>query len=89
MTAADMLRQELKNELPFTKKDFIDAIMASIREYGKSTWYCNDRVCETNLREREIHLKHERILTQYAEEEGFMVFPTYNMYGVRILEFSI
>ena len=89
MTAADMLRQELKNELPFTKKDFIDALVASIREYGKSTWYCNDRVCETNLRQREIHLKHERILTQYAEEEGFMVFPTYNMYGVRILEFSI
>lgn len=89
MTAADMLRQELKNELPFTKKDFINALVESIRKYGKATWYCNDRVCETNLRQREIQLKHERILTQYAEEEGFMVFPTYNMYGVRILEFSI
>ena len=37
MTAADMLRKELKNELPFTKKDFINALVASIREYGKST----------------------------------------------------
>lgn len=89
MTAADMLRRELKDELPFTKKDFIDALVERIRKYGKATWYCNGRVCETNLLRREIHLKHERILTQYAEEEGFMVFPTYNMYGVRQLEFSI
>lgn len=83
-----MLRQELKNELPFTKKDFINALMEGIRKYGKATWVCNDHIRKTNLR-GQIHLKHERILTEYAEEEGFMVHPTYNKYGVRILEFSI
>ena len=88
MTAADMLRQELKNELPFTKKDFINALVESIRKYGKATWICDDHIRETNLR-GQIQLKHERILTEYAEEEGFMVCPTYNKYGVRQLKFSI
>ena len=88
MTAADMLRQELENKLPFTKKDFINAIVESIRKYGKATWVCDGCIRETNL-QGQIHLKHERILTQYAEEEGFMVYPTYNKNGVRILEFSI
>lgn len=88
MTAADMLRQELKNELPFTKKDFINALVESIRKYGKATWVCDGHIRETNL-QGQIHLKHERILTQYAEEEGFMVHITYNKDRVRILEFLI
>lgn len=89
MIAADMLRQELKNELPFTKKDFINALVESIRKYGKATWICDDHIRETNLQLRQMQLEHRSILTQYAEEEGFMVFPTYNIYGVRQLEFSI
>ena len=88
MTVADMLRQELENELPFTKEDFIKALVESIRKYGKATWVCDGCIRKTNL-QGQIHLKHERILTKYAEEEGFMAHLTYNKNGVRILEFSI
>lgn len=91
MTAAERLKQELKDRCPVTKADFIKAVLDGIKEYGRADFICDDHITQTSIRKgyHAICLQDEQVLTEYACSEGFRVGVHHNIYGVRELRFSL
>lgn len=90
MKAAELLKQEIKGNMPCTKEEFIDVVSNDIRAAGRSTFICDRHIRETNLDcQHTVELKHEEILRSWAIEEGFKVSYEYNGYGVRKMVFTI
>ena len=90
MTAAELLREKLKANLPFTKEEFIEKISKEIEVNGYSSFICDRHISETKLvHGHTIRLQHDQIVCDWAESEGFYVSHKYNRHGVRSVVFMI
>lgn len=89
MTAADKLRQELRESAPVDKKEFIDHIASCIRGMGKACFICDSHIGETSVKNGTIRPCHEEVATEIARSEGFRVSYDHNSYGVRYLVFTL
>lgn len=90
MNAAEKLRNELKNDIPFTKDEFIEYITERIRLSGRVSFICDHHIGETKINHgNTIRLCHEQAIREFATSEGFRISESYNGYGVRSLVFSI
>ena len=90
MTAAELLREKLKANLPFTKEEFIEKISKDIEVNGYTSFICDRHISETKLMHgHTIKLQHEQIICDWARSEGFAISHKHNRYGVRIIVFSI
>lgn len=92
MTAAEKLRMELAQNVPFSKEEFIqyiyDVIKGSMR--GCAKFVCDSHIGETTLKHGASCKRcHEDILTEWARSEGFNVSHHYNGYGVHYLVFHL
>lgn len=90
MTAAELLREKLKANLPFTKEEFIEKISKEIEVNGYSSFICDRHISETKLMYgHTIKLQHEQIICDWARSEGFTISQKHNSYGVRSVVFTI
>lgn len=88
MTAADKLRQQLKENCPLSKDDFINAVVDGIKRYGRSTFICDGHITETKA-SGTIRMEDESTLVEYARSEGFRDSIQYNKWGVREIVFTL
>lgn len=90
MTAAELLREKLKANLPFTKEEFIEEIFKDIEVNGYSSFICDRHISETKLMHgHTIKLQHEQIICEWARSEGFTISHKPNRHGVRCVVFMI
>lgn len=90
MTAAELLREKLKANLPFTKEEFIEKISKDIEVNGYSSFICDRHISETKLiHGHTIKLQHEQIICDWARSEGFAISHKHNGHGVRSVVFTI
>ena len=92
MTAAEKLRQEVIQELPFTKQELISEISELIRysNSGRAYFICDKHINETKIRRSNtIQMKHEKAAIDFALSEGFSVQHSLNKYGVRHIVFTL
>ena len=88
MTAADKLRQQLKDNCPLSKDDFIDAVINGIKNYGRAAFVCDSHIKETKA-SGTIRMEDESTLVEYARSEGFKDSIRYNKWGVREIVFTL
>ena len=90
MTAAELLREKLKANLPFTKEEFIGQISKDIEVNGYSSFICDRHISETKLNHgHTIKPQHEQIICDWAKSEGFSISHKYNRHGVKSVVFAI
>lgn len=92
MTAAENLRQEMANDAPFTKEEFINAISNRIKGSlsARACFICDKHIRETKITGgNTIRMSHEQTAIDFATSEGFRVSYDYNSYGVRYIVFTI
>lgn len=91
MNAAEKLRQEMTQDAPFTKDEFIQTICRRIKNSGRAMFYCDRHIQKTDVTERgsTIRMNHEQVAVEYARSEGFCVSYEYNGYGVRSIVFTL
>lgn len=90
MTAAELLREKLKANFPFTKEEFIKKISKEIEVNGYSSFICDRHIRETKLiHGHTIRLQHEQIVCDWARSEGFTISHKCNRHGVRCVVFMI
>lgn len=90
MTAAELLREKLKANLPFTKEEFIEKISKEIEVNGHTSFICDRHISETKLYHgHTIKPQHEQIIWEWARSEGFTISHKYNRHGVRSVVFAI
>lgn len=92
MTAAEKLRQEMMQKLPFTKEEFIKVISERIRGSlsGMASFICDHHIRETKLKGgNTIRMSHELAAIDFAKSEGFHVSYDHNSYGVRYIVFTL
>lgn len=91
MTAAEKLRMEIMQEVPFKKKELISKISRLIKEYGYASFICDKHIRETNISNsgNTIRMAHEQTAINFARSEGFLVSHDYNASGVRLIIFTI
>ena len=92
MTAAEKLRQEMMQTLPFTKEEFIKVISERIHGSlsGRACFICDKHISETKLKGgNTIRMSHEQAVIGFATSEGFRISYDYNSYGVRYIIFTL
>lgn len=90
MTAAEKLRMELTQDVPFSKEEFIQYICKVIKSCGCARFVCDSHIGETTLKHGPSCKRcHEDTLTKWARSEGFNVSHHYNSYGVHYLVFHL
>lgn len=93
MTAAEKLRQEMMQNLPFTKDEFIQVITKRIKGSlsGRACFICDRHISETRIKgcDNTIRMSHEQAAIDFAHSEGFRVSYDYNSYGVRYIVFTL
>lgn len=90
MNAAEKLRQEMEQNAPFTKEEFIDVISSRIRKSGNASFVCDKHIGTTRLDGFDaIARRDEQTAVNYARSEGFNVHESYNSYGVRRIVFTL
>jgi len=92
MTAAEKLRQEMMQSLPFTKDEFIKVISKRIKDSlsGMASFICDRHIKETRIKDgNTIRMSHEQAAIDFARSEGFRVSYDYNSYGVRYIIFTL
>ena len=90
MTAAEKLRMELAQNVPFSKEEFIQYICKIIKGWGRANIVCDTHIGETTLGAGASCKRcHEDTLTKWARSEGFNVSHHYNSYGVHYLVFHL
>lgn len=91
MKTAEKLRQELINNAPFTKEEFINEISRRIKHGGTASFVCDYHISKTELKGGlgTIRMNHEQAAIEYARSEGFNVSYKHNSYGVRFIVFSL
>lgn len=89
MTAAEQLKMELANTVPFTKEEFIKSIYERIKSCGRASFVCDKHIRQTELRRASCKLAHENIIKEWAHSEGFEWHYDYNSYGVRYIIFTL
>lgn len=63
MTAAEKLRMEIAQEIPFSKDEFISKISRLIKAYGYASFICDKHIRETDVSPNgnTIRMAHEQI----------------------------
>lgn len=92
MAAADKLRQEMMQNLTFTKEEFINVISERIKGSmsGRASFICDRHISETKLKYgNTIRMSHEQAVVDFARSEGFNVSYDHNSYGVRYIVFTL
>ncbi len=92
MTAAEKLRQEMMQSLPFTKDEFIKVISERIKGSlsGMASFICDRHIKETQIKGgNTIRMSHEQAVIDFATSEGFRISYDYNSYGVRYIIFTL
>ena len=79
MNTAELLKKEVANNLPFTKKDFIDKVCNAIRNNG---YYACYHGRDTRFNGGEFDNTSISIVLQWAREEGFKVEREVSYYGI-------
>lgn len=92
MTAAEKLRQEMVQDAPFSKDEFIRVISERIKcsLSGRACFFCDRHIRETQIRGgNTIRMNHEQAAIDFARSEGFNVSYDHNGYGVRYIVFTL
>lgn len=90
MKTAEKLRQEMINDAPFSKDEFINEISRRIKRCGTASFVCDYHISDTELKGLgTIRMIHEQAAIEYARSEGFNVSYKHNSYGVRFIVFSL
>ena len=91
MTAAEKLRMEIMQEVPFKKEELISKISRLIKAYGYASFICDKHIRETDISKsgNTIRMAHEQIAVNFARSEGFLVSYKHNSYGVRYIVFTL
>ena len=90
MNAAERLRNEMLNEFPFKKSEFVDFVSDHIKKYGKCLIYCAPHIRSNKLEcMPSLEQQHERAAITILEGEGFRVDYDYNGYGVKRLRVEL
>ena len=79
MNTADLLRKEVVNKLPFTKKELIDKVVDCIRRNGYYAYYWGRN---TSLRGNEFNSESIHIVHDWIREEGFRIEQERSVYGI-------
>lgn len=63
MTAAEKLRMEIAQEIPFSKDEFISKISRLIKAYGYASFICDKHIRETDVspNDNTIRMAHEQV----------------------------
>lgn len=92
MTAAEKLRREMAQNVPFSKEEFIRVISERIKGSlsGRACFICDRHIKETQIKGgNTIRMNHEQAAIDFAREEGFNVSYDHNSYGVRYIVFTV
>lgn len=92
MTAAEKLRQEMVQDAPFSKDEFVQVISNLIKcsLSCRACFICDRHIKETRIKGgNTIRMNHEQAAIDFARSEGFRVSYDYNSYGVRYIVFTL
>lgn len=79
MNTADMLREEIVNKLPFTKKELIDKVVKGIKNNGYYAFYWGRYTSKDMV---EFGSDSIHIVMDWIREEGFRIEKETSVYGV-------
>ena len=79
MNTADLLRKEVVDKLPFTKKELIDKVVECVKRDGYYAFYWGRH---TSRDMHEFGSDSIRIVKDWIREEGFRIETETSCYGV-------
>lgn len=82
MTASEKLRQEMEQNAPFTKQEFIEVVTSAIKKNGAYQYVLDARASKGAIERGSIPTRYHELIRKWAEEEGFTITRYTNYYGV-------
>jgi hypothetical protein len=83
MNTAEQLRQQLAEQIPFTRREFLDAVSKRIARQGYySMGFGSSPTTKNSLETASFKEAHRGVLTQWAKDAGFRVTREFSCYGV-------